>query len=415
MRILVVGSGIAGIEAALTAAKLGSDVCIIDKQDFGGNYLNKTCIPSKLFLNFLKVKDLMKAKKLVKDKILHYKKGTLELFDRNDIKYYNAKFFAEKFRYKIKPNIDLDNFDKVILCNGSIPITPNIEGKEFLSFSTNLLDLNEEDEKVCIIGAGPEGIELAEIFSSIGSEVCLVDKRDRILAIEDEDISYFYEKILKEKGIKLFLSRTVLGVKIFDNHYKVILEKDSEIVANKVISCVGWVSNYEGIEPLLENGKLMVNNKLQINDRYFAAGDVVKVFSANVSKVQGRIAARNALGHNEEFLDERLIPHTIFSNPRISTIGLKEKDFLDKNKIRKIKIKNLSLKDVYSLKHFYLKILIEKDKVVGVSCISEKADEIINFFSLVIRNNISINELSSYIPSKPSVFEEIIDKINSFS
>lgn len=412
MEVLVVGSGAAGIEASISASKLGLKVTIIDSYDFGGNYLNKTCIPSKLLLSFLRKRNFEEAKALAKQKVLEYKKKNLELFEKYGIEYYKGNFFATDSKFKVHTQMPVKDFRKVILCNGSIPIVPNIKGKDFLDFSTNIIDIKEVPEEVCIIGAGPEGVEVAEIFSLISSKVYLVEKKNRILALEDSDLSHFYSGILKGKGIHLVLNTSVLGIKKADRNYKVVLENGNEIKVNKVISCVGWRSNYDGIESLLKNGRLEVNENLQINDMYFAAGDVVKVSIANIAKFQGRIAGKNVAGMNIKIIDEKTIPHTIFTSPKISTVGLKEKDVISPEKVKIIKFTDVDFKEIFSLDDFYLKLIIKDDKIIGAASISEKADEIINFFSFLLKQNVKVSELESYIPTKPSIFEEIIDKLN---
>jgi|BEDMetMinimDraft_2_1075160.scaffolds.fasta_scaffold00634_5 Pyruvate/2-oxoglutarate dehydrogenase complex, dihydrolipoamide dehydrogenase (E3) component, and related enzymes len=412
MKILVVGAGAAGIEASFVASELGSKVFLVDKFEIGGNYINRTCIPSKFLIRFIKGRNIQKALKLAKREIHLYRRNIINELNSKDIVFHKAKFFITNTGFKIKET-SIGDVSKIILCNGSEPIVPNIKGKEYLTYSNELLEKIENYNSICIIGSGPEGIEMHEIFSKAKINTFIVEKKDRILSIEDEDISKIYEKILENRNAKIILNNSVIGVKKVGNNFKVILADSSEIKVDCVVSCVGWRPNYEGIEEILKNNRLVVDERLMVNDKIYAAGDVVKVASASIAKIQGNIAAKNALGMNKIYNFENLIPHTIFTSPQISVVGIKENDIKHNKDYKIIKLSNIDLKELYSINNFYLKIILKNDLIVGAACISERADEIINFFSFLISKNVRLSELSSLIPTHPSIYEEILDYLKS--
>ncbi len=407
MVIYVLGAGIAGLEASIVSAERGFKVIIFDKLNIGGNYLNLTCIPSKILIELSsKIKNFYLIKKMLNEKINHARSYYERLLSNLDIKFYKKEVKIYKEYLKIEnEKVFLDNEDRVIICFGSRPMTPNILGNENVLHSYSILEFDEIPNKVAIIGAGPEGIEMAEIFSNLGSKVFIIEQKDRILSIEDEDISFYYHNyLINNKKIEIYTSQRVIKVEKNNREHILKTDKNIEIKCDSVISCIGWKPNLEGIY-LFNHGSIQHDEFLSYNKKFFFAGDIIGAGIANLAKYQGKIAALNATGEYCKY-EKRIIPYTIFTQPQISSVGIKEKDIIDKNKYRIVKINlNEDIRNILFDDYGYLKIILDKENIIrGASCISNRANEIINFIYYFIIKNINLQEINSYIFSHPSIY-----------
>jgi dihydrolipoamide dehydrogenase len=198
MVIYVLGAGIAGLEASIVSSNEDFNVFLFDKLNVGGNYLNLTCIPSKLLIDLSsKTKDFSLIKKELNARIKSARAYYEKILSKLNVKFGKKEVNVYKEYLKIEnEKIFLNKEDKVIVCLGSKPITPNILGDENILYSFSILNLEDLPNSVAIIGAGPEGIEIAEIFSNLGVKVVLIEQKDRMLSIEDEDISFYYYNYL---------------------------------------------------------------------------------------------------------------------------------------------------------------------------------------------------------------------------
>jgi dihydrolipoamide dehydrogenase len=408
MVIYVLGAGIAGLEASIVSSNEDFNVFLFDKLNVGGNYLNLTCIPSKLLIDLSsKTKDFSLIKKELNARIKSARAYYEKILSKLNVKFGKKEVNVYKEYLKIEnEKIFLNKEDKVIVCLGSKPITPNILGDENILYSFSILNLEDLPNSVAIIGAGPEGIEIAEIFSNLGVKVILIEQKDRILSIEDEDISfYYYNYLINNKKVEIYTSQKVIKVGKYNNEYFVKTDKNLNIKCEAVFSCVGWKPNLENIH-LFDNGNLQYDEFLSYNKKFFYAGDVIGAGVANLAKFHGKIAALNAIGKYNKF-EKRVIPYTIYTQPQISSVGIKEKEVKDKSEYKIIKINlNGSIRNVLFGDYGYLKIILDKDNVIrGASCISNKANEIINIISYLIEKKVKIDEISSHIFSHPSIYD----------
>ncbi len=404
MTIYVIGAGIAGIEASLVASSKGFRVMLFD-EFLGGNFLNKTCIPTKLFIELSNVeKDIEKLKRKTIERMSTIRSKYVASLEKGGVEYVNEKVRISNSNLLLRDRkIYVREDDAIIIASGSIAIKPKIKGSEFLLYSYSILELEEIFDKVVIIGAGPEGVEIAEIFNNLGSKVELVEKKERILSLEDEEVSKFMFEVLKKKGINIILGEVI---KLKKNHLLDIhLSNGSKLVADAVFSCIGWEPN---LEPL-SYAEIKVDDFLRVDKNIFAAGDVIRAGLANVAKYQGRIAALNSTGANIRF-EKMNYPYVIFTRPSISSFGYRENQIAG-SKVIKVDLSE-GIKGMLDEASGFLKIVLEKDnRIIGATCVSDRAGEIINTLYFLSKKGIKIDELSSYIPSSPSYYEDIIEAL----
>ncbi len=275
-------------------------------------------------------------------------------------------------------------------------------------------------------------MEFAFLYSNFGVKVNVVEYENRILNMVDLDVSEEILDIAKSKGIGIYTSSKVTrieksesgeGIVIFENE-----GNEKLLVSEKVLVAIGREPNMEGLN--LENTDIELNDRnrgikvegnLKTNvEGIYAIGDVnSKIQLAHVASHQGIVAVDNILGENKEMKYE-CIPNVIFTAPEIASVGLTEKQCIDKNmniKISKFPFaangKALTMGQEYG----FIKIIKDLDsgKMVGGSIIGPDASSLISTLTLIIQQNISEESIAETVFAHPTTGESIHEAVLGLS
>lgn len=363
--LIVLGSGPGGYVTAIRASQLGLKTAIIEKESLGGVCLNWGCIPTKALLKsaqvfeYLKnaqdygitVKDINKdfnsvveRSRKVADKM---SKGVVFLMKKNNIKVFNGFGKLSNKNTVIVTN----NFkEEIILFSEKIIIStgarsrelPNLkqDGKKIIGYR-EAMTLENQPKDITIVGSGAIGIEFAFFYNSMGSNVTVIEYQDRIVPIEDKEISKELEKILKKKGINILTSSEVKEAKITDSGVDVYIQSSNgnttKINSEIVLSAVGIKTNIEniGLEELgikIKDDKIIVDEYYKTNvEGYYAIGDVIKGQSlAHVASAEGILCVEKISGINVSPLDYDNVPGCTYCSPEIASVGLTEEKAIEK-------------------------------------------------------------------------------------
>jgi dihydrolipoamide dehydrogenase len=214
------------------------------------------------------------------------------------------------------------------------------DGKKVIGYR-EAMTLENQPKDITIVGSGAIGIEFAFFYNSMGSNVTIIEYLDRIVPVEDREISKELEKNLKKKGIKILTSTEVKNSEITDGgvdiHIKAIDGEESKISSEIVLSAVGIKTNIEnlGLEELgieIENDKIIVDEFYKTNiEGYYAIGDVVKGQSlAHVASAEGILCVEKISGLDVSPLDYDNVPGCTYCSPEIASVGLTEEKALEK-------------------------------------------------------------------------------------
>lgn len=445
--VLIIGGGPGGYVSAIYAAKNGMNVILVEKDNLGGTCLNVGCIPTKAFVKSSEIYNEailgeefgfeIKEIKLQMEKVVerknniknNLKSGIEYLLNKNNVKVIkgNAEFINNKTvlvkkgkdEYKI-------NAENIIIATGSNISKINIKGIElpFVLNSTSALDNKKLPKSITIIGGGVIGMEFAFIYSNFGVKVNVVEYMDRLLTMVDDDVSCEIKEIAKENGINIYTSSKVNKIEKSENGEAIVFfeneGKDKYLVSENVLIAIGREPNIKnlGIEntdiKLNENGKgISVDNKLKTNvDNIYAIGDVTnKIQLAHVASHQGIVAIDNILGKNKE-ISYDYVPNVIFTSPEIANVGLTERQCNEKNiniKISKFPFSANGKALTMGETRGFIKLIkdIDENKIVGASVIGVDASTLISSLTLIIKNNISEDEIIETIFAHPTISEVI--------
>ncbi|RAJ15654.1 dihydrolipoyl dehydrogenase [Arenibacter echinorum] len=362
--IIVLGSGPGGYVAAIRASQLGFKTAIIEKESLGGVCLNWGCIPTKALLKSAQVfeyllhaadyglkaegvdKDFNAVVKRSRNVAEGMSKGVQFLMKKNKIEVINGYGTlkpGKKVSVKSDDGKETEySANNIIIATGArsreLPSLPQ-DGKKIIGYR-EAMSLDKQPKKMLVVGSGAIGIEFAYFYNAMGTDVTVVEFLPNVVPVEDEEVSKQLERSLKKTGIKIMTSSEVTKVDTSGPGVKATVKtsKGEEILeADIVLSAVGIKTNIENIG--LENvgiatdrDKILVNDYYQTNiPGYFAIGDVTPGQAlAHVASAEGILCVEKLADMHVEPLDYGNIPGCTYCSPEIASVGLTEKQAIEK-------------------------------------------------------------------------------------
>lgn len=352
--VAIIGGGPAGYVASIRAAQLGGEVVVVEKEKVGGVCLNRGCIPTKALIQSCEIFSLIKRaeefglegqkSKINLDNLMKRKerivnrlvKGVEYLLKKNKVRVIKGEAkLLDSSTIQVKGEEEQKIKAKnIIIATGSHSARIPLQGvdREAILTSTEALQIKDIPENLLIVGAGAIGVEFAHIYSTLGSQINIVEMLSRILPGEDAEISENLEKIMKKRGIKIFTGSTLDSVKKQEKNYSGLIKTSQgiqEIQFDKILLSVGRKPNSKdlGLEnagvQTDEKGWIKVNRRMQTTSPdIYAAGDVVGGYLlAHVAHIEGEIAAENAMGESSR-VNYRAVPRFTCSMPELAAVGL---------------------------------------------------------------------------------------------
>ncbi|BBU38239.1 dihydrolipoyl dehydrogenase [Aeribacillus pallidus] len=443
--IAVIGGGPGGYMAALHAARFGKKVMLVEKDFLGGTCLNRGCIPSKTWLKNAEIIEaielsrewgiqtdnitisLDKMKKRKDEVISRLRNGVMFLLKQGKIDVYEAEGFVEEgniVKVVSDKKEERVQTDKIIVATGSSPSVPPIDGLDSASFYTSdtIFDIEKIPSSLTIIGGGVIGVELATIFSSLKTNVTIIEMAGRIIPTEDADASKALAKSLQKKGVQILTDAKVTSVK--QNGDKTIVECLNEkgesvsVEGEALLVSVGRKPNLSAVQALKleQNGSFIkVNEKMETSyPNIYAVGDVIGGYQlAHAAYMEGIVAASNAAGC-ERKMDEKVVPRCIFTLPEVASVGLTEEEA--ERKGLQVKAERFDLAGngkalVSGDTSGFIKIVYDEKygEIIGVTMVGPHVTEMISEASSFISLEGTVEELANMIHPHPTISESFFD------
>ncbi|OHC73581.1 MAG: dihydrolipoyl dehydrogenase [Rhodospirillales bacterium RIFCSPLOWO2_12_FULL_58_28] len=357
--LLIIGGGPGGYVAAIRAAQLGMSAAVVEREHLGGICLNWGCIPTKALLHSAEIyHDMQNAsaygievkgvgfdiKKIVERSRTISKqlnKGIGHLLKKNKVTVIDGSARLDgpgKIQVKTTDGkVSSLSARNIILATGArARILPGLEpdGKLVWSYREALV-ADTVPKSLLVVGSGAIGIEFASFFSTLGSKVTVVEALDRVLPVEDEEISALAAKAFRAQGMEIHVSATVKSLVKSKNSVAAAVEhngKTLDIKADRVIVAAGIVGNTENLG--LEGTKVKVERTHIVTDQWcrtgepgvYAIGDVAgPPWLAHKASHEGIICVEKIAGLNGVHpLDISRIPGCTYCRPQVASIGLSE-------------------------------------------------------------------------------------------
>ena len=447
--LIVIGSGPAGYAGAMRAVDFGKKVLLIEKNRIGGAGVYKGVLSSKTMweqaLKSASIRELipdysMNYSELVKtikeatyerktqmtvhlrmleqiqgDK-LHYEKGSARLLDQHRVQ-------VEKDNGEIK----IFEASFILIATGShprIPETIKVDEKIIVT-SDGISNFSQFPRSLVVLGAGVIGCEFATIFSTFGNtRVFLIDKADRILPFEDEDISELAQHNLEKYGAVVHHGASLVRMEVVNGEVEYELSyKDGRrevLRVEKALVSVGREANTAGLGlaeagvKLNERGSIWNDDTQSSVSTIFVAGDVTtEIALVNVGEREARHAVVRMFGPAVKPLSYKNISTIMFLNPEVATVGMSEQECRQKgipHKVVKLDFSTNARAITMRKTKGFFKILVSNDngmRILGMRAIGEHASSAIQAVAYLIHTNQGIRELADMMHPHPSIIEGV--------
>lgn len=446
-RVVIIGGGPGGYEAALVAAQLGADVMLIEQNRCGGSAVLTDVVPSKSLIATAEMMDEIErsdglgirienteavARRVTAD-LEAVNKRILSLADAQANDIYEGLIRAGV--KAIQGTATLAGRDQVhvvesggteytleattiLLSVGAHPRelpTAQPDGERILTW-TQLYDLDELPEHLIVVGSGVTGAEFASAYRALGTEVTLVSSREKVLPGQDEDAADVLEFVFRNKGMNVLSRSRAASVTRTDDGVEVVLADGRHVEGSHCLMAVGSIPNTEGLGlekagvRVSESGHIVVDGVSRTSRAgIYAAGDCTGVLPlASVAAMQGRIAMNHALGDAVQPLKLRNVASNVFTAPEIATVGFTQQNYrenptdidtvmlpLDTNP----RAKMLGIEDGF------VKIFARRGSgsILGGVVVGPRASELILPITMAVENRLTVDQLSASFVVYPSV------------
>uniref|UniRef100_A0A7V0Z3H4 Dihydrolipoyl dehydrogenase n=1 Tax=candidate division WOR-3 bacterium TaxID=2052148 RepID=A0A7V0Z3H4_UNCW3 len=447
--VAVIGAGPGGYPCAIRLGQLKKNVLVIESGEIGGVCLNRGCIPTKA-LSFVAeiIDNIQKAQKLglkienggvdlellrchTEGIVKRLRAGIEYLFKSNGVNYKKAKariISENKIELESNGTIEQIDAENIVIATGTeIIALPGFEfdGK-YITNTDDALKLNDVPNRLLVVGAGACGLELANIYACLGSKVMVVEIMEQILPGMETELCENLSRILKKKGIEILLKSTVQGYKIINNKIQVEVKTPEKIETeeyDRILITVGRKPTdfaFKELNPSRDKkGYIIVDEFYRTSIKnIFAIGDIIgPPLLAHKATKQGIEVAEIIAGiHNTN--KKYAIPSCVFTIPPLSSIGLTEKEAIEKG--YKIKIgkfpyrasgKALSMLETEGL----VKIVAEDNgKILGVHILGAESPSLIGEAILAIEKELKVSDLAEIIHPHPTLTETIGEAAENF-
>ncbi|MBO0872232.1 MAG: NAD(P)H-quinone dehydrogenase [Pseudonocardia sp.] len=454
-RIVILGGGPAGYEAALVAAQHGADVTIVERDGMGGACVLDDCVPSKTFISSAGVRtELRRANELgieaeqdagVDLSRINTRVGALARAQSADVR---ARLEREGVRLiagtasfadpgagsRATPHTvlatDRDGrteelpAEVALVATGATPrVLPGAEpdGERILTWR-QLYELDKLPEHLIVIGSGVTGAEFVSAYTELGVRVTLVSSRDRVLPAEDADAATVLEDVFADRGVTILPRTRADGVRRDGDGVVVDLADGSAVSGSHALMTVGSVPNTDGIGldrvgiAPDRSGFIPVDRVSRTTaPGVYAAGDCTGVLMlASVAAMQGRIAMWHALGEGVAPIKLKTVAAAVFTRPEIATVGISQAT-IDSGEVpaRTIMLPlgtNPRAK-MQGLRRGFVKLFCRPATgvVIGGVVVAPVASELILPIAMAVQNNLTVNDLAYTFSVYPSLSGSITE------
>ena len=470
--ILVIGSGPGGYVAAVKAAQYGFKTAVVERAEIGGICLNWGCIPTKALLKSAEAFEILKHPeaygivagsdsdanrfgsavspsefRLDVQKIVERERGVSDKMRRGVeflFKKYNVEVIAGSGKFIDANTIEVGEkkvtAKYIIVATGArpkaLPFAP-FDGEKIISYKDALVP-KTLPKSLAVIGSGAIGSELANFYLSMGTQVYLIEFLDKIVPLEDDDISGQLSRSFRKNGMKVMTSAKVTGVKFNKLQDENGAERDNceltvetkkgveTINAERVLCAVGVAPNTDNMG-LEEIGVKMERGKIAVNEFYNACGNIYAIGDVIATPALAHVASAEALAcvaHVAELegkpgakfhpIDYKYIPGATYTSPQIASAGLTEqkaKELGIEYKVGKFMFTASGKATAAGKTDGFVKLISDakSDKLIGVHLIGADVTEIIGGMVLAMNLGATAEQVANTVFPHPTMSEGIKD------
>jgi pyruvate/2-oxoglutarate dehydrogenase complex dihydrolipoamide dehydrogenase (E3) component len=432
--LVIVGAGSAGLTGARVAAQLGAQVALVDRNPPGGDCLYSGCVPSKALIRAARVAweirraadfglpaseprvDLARVMARIRQVIDRlYQEDSPAALARDGVEFIQAPAsFADP--HTILAGERPVHARRILLCTGARPRLPIVNGLPATPHETyqSIFNLTRLPRRLLVLGGGPVGVELAQAFQRLGSQVTLFQRAERILPAADPEASAILEDVLRRDGVDLRTGCAVEKVGLADTGGISVLAGGERLEGDLLLIASGRQPNLEDLA-LERGGVAFTSNGVIVDDalrtsqrQVFACGDLIGSHQfTHYAAWQAAIAVRNALLPGSSAGTRAHIPWTVFSDPEVARCGLTEPEARQRYgsdvAVSRWPFERVDRAQIEADRRGLLKVVHRRDgTLLGAHLVAGRAGEMIQEFVLAMDQGLRLDDLGRSIHVYPT-------------
>lgn len=435
--LLVVGGGTAGLVTAQTAAMLGADVVLVERDRTGGDCLWTGCVPSKALLTVGRVAAEARGggrlgvhSEVTVDfaAVMRHVHAVIAAIEPDDspetLAAAGVRVLHGHLRFTGSTSADIDGravaFGQAVVCTGSEPSLPALEGLAAVGplTSDTVWDLDALPPRLCVLGGGTIGSELAQGFARLGSSVTLVESARRILGREDPEASAALARALDRDGVSVRTGARPLRVSGDRTGGVVHLDDGAGVAFDRLLVCTGRAPRSAGLGldvagvEVDEMGHVRVDARLRTtNPAIWAAGDVTPHPKyTHTAGVNGSVVALNAILGLRRTVESRAVPRVTFTSPEVGSVGIGTGTDVPATRRRSAVARTVVQRHVHvdravaeSETDGFTKLALDRrGRILGATVVGPRAGETLGELSVAVRHRMSVAQLTGTTHAYPT-------------
>ncbi len=431
--LVVIGGGPGGLVVASVAAQLGLKVTLAEKSDrLGGDCLHHGCVPSKTLIRSARVAHLMRngthyglpscESEIDLNPIVDRVESVIADIQRHDdperFRAYGCEvlFAPACFTgpHEVQIGDEVVTAKRCVIATGSQPAVPPIPGLQEAGYDTNetIFSCRELPPRLAVIGAGPVGVELAQAYARLGSQVTLIEQSARVLPAVDEDIADCLAGVLRDEGITLQTGAEVTHVRRDGDCRQLFLADGSTVECERILVATGRQAGVFGLGldaagvDYTPRG-IAVDSRLRSSQRHiYAVGDVCGPYQfTHMAEYQAGVVLANLLFRVPRKVDYRVVPVVTYTDPEVAQVGLTQHAADTrglKYDVARFSVDEIDRARTDTATQGLVKILIAKGRVVGASLVGAHAGELVHELALAMRVKARARDITELVHAYPT-------------
>ncbi len=430
--LVVIGGGAGGLVVASVAAQLGLDVVLINKQEaMGGDCLHYGCVPSKALIKSAAIAhsmshadrwglsavkpqiDMQAVNQTIKNAI-----DTIQVHDsRERFEALGCEVVIGEATFTTSSKIEVAGRQieakRFVIATGSSAFIHPIKGLQQVNYLTNedMYSLPALPKSMIVLGGGAIGVEMAQAYCRLGTEVSIVEIAPRLLPRMDEETSIILADALTEEGVSIYLNSEVLEVSEQMGVKQITLKSGAILQAQALLVSTGRRPvldslNLEKAGVRFDTAGIKVNRKMQTsNKKIYACGDVTgEMPLTHVAELQAGVVIANMIFKIPKKINYDVVPVVVYTEPEVAQVGLSVEQCkqLKKGEVHQFAVSQLDRAITDNNAIGLAKILTNRGRVVGAHIIAPHAGELIHELALAVQENMKISKLTSLVHAYPT-------------
>jgi pyruvate/2-oxoglutarate dehydrogenase complex dihydrolipoamide dehydrogenase (E3) component len=445
--VLIIGSGQAGGPLATAFTAAGRRVALVEREHIGGTCINDGCTPTKTLIASGRVAyltrragdygvhvgqpsiDMVKVRERKRSIVERFRGGSQSAIEKGGVEiiFGEARFSGER-----TVNVSLNGggeraifADLVFINTGGRPARPKLAGLDSVSWldSTSIMELEEVPDHLLVLGGGYIGLEFGQLYRRLGSRVTVIQRGDRLLSREDDDICRAVAGIMEEDGLELLYEAEARSVEPFDGGIRMQVKlPDGERVlqGSHLLVAVGRTPNTDMLDlqraevEVNERGEIIANDRLETSaPGVYALGDVKggPQFT-HISYDDFRIIKTNLIDGGNVSTTNRLVPYTVYIDPQLGRVGMTEAEARKRG--LNVRVAGMPMSRVARALEVdeprgMLKAVVdaETDRIIGFAALGIEGGEIMSMVQIAMMGDLPWQKLRNGIFAHPTLAESL--------